>query len=236
MHYIDLFFDNLFYSFGGVNFASVVMKLFVATTLSGVIGLERDAHRQTAGFRTYILVSLGACVAMMTDQFICEFLNPNADPARLGAQVITGVGFLGAGTILLAGRQVIGLTTAAGLWASACIGLSVGVGFYSVAIVSTIILFVTLELLPTVEAKVNANARISYYHIELANAAKFLDYRDYIKNSGIEIQKLSVSKTPSVVSGGISFRLLATRKNGMSQNDLTEFLENFEDVYLVEEL
>ncbi len=236
MHIIDSFFSSLYQNFGGTDFASVLMKLFVATVLSGVIGLERDAHRQTAGFRTYILVSLGSCVAMMTDQFICEYLNTNADPARLGAQVITGVGFLGAGTILLAGRQVIGLTTAAGLWASACIGLSVGVGFYSVALVSSIILFITLEILPFVESAVDANARTSYYHIELANAANFMEFQNYIKDTGVEIKKIYVSKTPSLVKGGISFRLLANRRNRMSQNDFTEYLEHFDDVYLVEEL
>lgn len=236
MNSIDFFFNMMFYKFGGTDFASVVVKLSVAAFLSGIIGLERNIHKQNAGLRTYILVCIGACIAMMTDQFIVEYLNPNADPARLGAQVITGVGFLGAGTIVLAGRQVIGLTTAAGLWASACIGLAVGTGFYAAGIMATILIFIALELLPYIEKRADMNSRRGFYHIELSDATKYMEYREYVEKGGVEVTKASVSKTPALVPGGISFRLMVKRPGNMDFEELTEYLEGFQQVYLVEEL
>lgn len=102
--------------------------------MGGVIGLERDLKNHAAGFRTYILVCLGSSIVMMTNQFI--FNNYElGDPARMGAQVISGIGFLGAGTIMVTNHNhVKGLTTAAGLWSAACIGLAIGIGFYEGAL------------------------------------------------------------------------------------------------------
>ena len=120
----DIFYD--------LSIFSITFRLLTATLAGGIIGLERGANRHPAGFRTHILVCLGATLAMLTNQYIIEILGIPSDPARLGAQVITGVGFLGVGTIFVTGRSKIkGLTTAAGLWASASLGLAIGIGFYS---------------------------------------------------------------------------------------------------------
>ena len=119
-----------------INLLSVSLRLILALLFGGIIGLERGSNRHPAGFRTHILVCVGAALAMMTNQFILQQFD-TGDPARLGAQVITGVGFLGVGTILVTGRHKIkGLTTAAGLWASACLGLAIGIGFYSETLAS----------------------------------------------------------------------------------------------------
>ena len=141
MYLPDYFYD--------VNIFSVILRLFLAVLYGGIIGLERGASKHPPGFRTHILVCVGATLAMLTNQYICETgLYSPADPSRLGAQVITGVGFLGVGTILVTGGQKIkGLTTAAGLWASACIGLALGIGFYSGAIAAGILVFVSLRFL-----------------------------------------------------------------------------------------
>ncbi|MFQ7474136.1 MAG: MgtC/SapB family protein, partial [Anaerovoracaceae bacterium] len=137
---------NLPYFFYDINIFSISLRLILALILGGIIGLERGANRHPAGFRTHILVCVGAALAMMTNQFIVDNFGAS-DPARLGAQVITGVGFLGVGTILITGHSRIkGLTTAAGLWASACLGLAIGIGFYSGAIAAAIIIFVSLTL------------------------------------------------------------------------------------------
>ena len=210
MSNIDAFFRMMYVNFGGTDFASVVMKLLVATVFSGAIELERNIHKQNAGLRTYILVCVGACLAMMTNEFTLQYLNPNSDPARLGAQVITGVGFLGAGTIVLAGRQVIGLTT--------------------------ILIFLSFELLPYIERVADANARRVFYHIELTDATKYMEYRTYVEDGRIEVQKSSVSKTRPLIEGGISFRLMLRRPADMSIEALTEYLEQYPLAYLVEEL
>ena len=98
----------------------------LSSVSAGLIGFERGRGGRAAGLRTHILVALGACVVMILDQYLVMYVNPSSDPARLGAQVINGIGFLGAGTILVTGKRVTGLTTAAGLLTTACVGLTYG--------------------------------------------------------------------------------------------------------------
>ena len=113
-----------------VTMASITLRMVLATICGGIIGVEREYKRRPAGFRTHILICLGAAMTTLTSQYLC-MAHYYTDAARLGAQVIAGVGFIGAGTIIVTRRQrVKGLTTAAGLWASAIVGLSIGAGFY----------------------------------------------------------------------------------------------------------
>lgn len=128
---------------------SSALKLLLAAVLSGFIGFEREHSHRPAGFRTHILVAVGSTLVMMTSVFIFQTYKgqTNMDPARLGAQVISGIGFLGAGTILREGFSVKGLTTAASLWAVSCIGLAVGIGFYEGAVVATLVIYITLNVL-----------------------------------------------------------------------------------------
>ena len=129
-----------------LNYLSIVVRILLAAMIGCLIGLERERKNRPAGFRTYTLVSVGACLVMMTNQYIFS-LYQSGDPARLGAQVISGVGFLGAGTILITrNNQVRGLTTAAALWASACVGLALGTGFYAGALIVGGVLLVVMIL------------------------------------------------------------------------------------------
>lgn len=132
-----------------LNYLSIVVRILLATMIGCLIGLERERKNRPAGFRTYALVSVGACLVMMTNQYMFG-LYQSGDPARMGAQVISGVGFLGAGTILVTrNNQVRGLTTAAGLWTSACVGLALGIGFYVGAlIVGGVLLLVMILFRP----------------------------------------------------------------------------------------
>lgn len=131
----------------------VAMRLFLAALLGGLVGLDRENKKRAAGLRTHVLVSLGSALVMITSAYIFEqyYGLTNMDPARLGAQVISGIGFLGAGTIIKQGTTVKGLTTAASLWAVACIGLATGIGFYTAAILAGIVVFITLVLLSKFE-------------------------------------------------------------------------------------
>lgn len=131
----------------------VAMRLFLAALLGGLVGLDRETKKRAAGLRTHVLVSLGSALVMITSAYIFEQYRglTNMDPARLGAQVISGIGFLGAGTIIKQGTTVKGLTTAASLWAVACIGLAAGIGFYTAAILAGIVVFMTLVLLSKFE-------------------------------------------------------------------------------------
>lgn len=124
----------------------IIFKLALACILGGLIGLERESLNRPAGFRTYTLVCVGSALAMVVslDMYYQFYKTVNADPGRIAAQVVSGIGFLGAGTIMREGATVRGLTTAAGLWVVACIGLAVGAGLYVPAIIATVIILFVL--------------------------------------------------------------------------------------------
>lgn len=148
------------------NTVSVIVRLVIAMICGGLIGLERASKRRAAGFRTYMVVCLGATLAMLLNQYIDTMLvnvwqiSQTTDAARLGAQVINGIGFLGAGTIIFTGsQQVKGLTTAAGLWASACMGLAIGAGFYEAALIACVMIVLVITLFGHVEEWIMKQSR-----------------------------------------------------------------------------
>lgn len=136
--------------------SQMILRLILTVFLSGFIGLERQIHRRSAGLRTHILVSLGSCLIMLTSMYIFDIYKDKAqlDPARIAAGVITGIGFLGAGTIIRESEGIRGLTTAASLWVVAGIGLAVGCGFWKAAFVTAVLSLIVLLLFREVEAKV----------------------------------------------------------------------------------
>jgi putative Mg2+ transporter-C (MgtC) family protein len=150
---------------------TILFRLLLASLLGGVIGLEREIHGRPAGFRTHLLVSLGSCLFVISSiQFYTRFGNftgaspVGADPGRVAAQVVAGIGFLGAGAIIREKASIRGLTTAACLWVAAAIGLSCGIGMFGPAAVVTVLSLVSLLLLKRVE---NVLARDSYVHLKI---------------------------------------------------------------------
>ena len=140
----------------GLGLVEVLTRLLCAMAVGLVIGTEREYTNRPAGMRTHILVALGSCAVMITGELIFvqySAMGAAPDPARLGAQVITGVGFLGAGTILREGSNVKGLTTAASLWAVACLGLAAGAGYYMVALLGMVFIFITLTIFEVIQNK-----------------------------------------------------------------------------------
>jgi len=136
--------------------AEIAMRLACAMLVGLVIGTEREYTNRPAGMRTHILVALGACVVSVTGELLFheyKILGATPDPARLSAQVITGVGFLGAGTILREGTSVKGLTTAASVWATACLGIAAGFGYYALALAGMLLMLITLTFLEVVQKK-----------------------------------------------------------------------------------
>ena len=134
-----------------LNVTTIFFRLFLAIFCGGILGVERAIKHHAAGFRTYIIVCVGATIAMLTNEFIRLTIG-EGDAARLGAQVISGIGFLGAGTIMVTSKNTIrGLTTAAGLWGCGCLGLAIGVGFYTLALIGTLILSIVFAILPEIE-------------------------------------------------------------------------------------
>ena len=151
---------------------STCLRLVLALLCGGLVGMERGRHGRAAGLRTHGLVCLGAALAAQVGLFASEILNYSSDPLRVGAQVISGIGFLGVGTILIKGRfQVTGLTTAAGLWATAAIGLACGIGYYEGALVGTFLALITITLLSHLEARINRRHRRFGIYVELSDVA-----------------------------------------------------------------
>ena len=136
---------------------STVILLVLSFILVGIIGLEREKKGRSAGLRTHILVCVGSTLFMLTSLYVYDIYQDKAtlDPARIAAGVVAGIGFLGAGTIIRGGEASLGLTTAASIWISAAIGLAVGCGYLSAAIVATLISFLTLYCLKQLEMKLD---------------------------------------------------------------------------------
>jgi putative Mg2+ transporter-C (MgtC) family protein len=135
--------------------SQIIIRLILSVLLSGLIGLERQIHRRTAGLRTHILVSLGSCLIMLTSLYVFDIYKDKVplDPGRIAAGVITGIGFLGAGTIIRDREGVKGLTTAASLWVVAGIGLATGCGFYTASLFTTLLTLIVLFFLRYIEDK-----------------------------------------------------------------------------------
>lgn len=168
------------------------LKLGLAAILSGFIGYEREQSHRPAGFRTHILVAVGSALVMLTSTYVFAKYKgqTNLDPARLGAQVISGIGFLGAGTILREGFSVKGLTTAASLWAVSCIGLAVGIGYYEGALVATIAIYLTLNILKKFIVKGNTGKTLYIEIDELTSLP--MDIGGIIHKCGANLQSLEI--------------------------------------------
>lgn len=171
---MSLLYYNFLNTFEGLSFASIVLRYIVCIIFGGVIGIERGKKNHPAGLRTHLMVCLGSASVMMVSQYIFLNLSSTADPARLGAQVISGIGFLGVGTIVVTSQnQVKGLTTAAGLWASACMGLSIGIGFFEGALILCLFMYLVLEILHRLDQR--------YLKVTITKTI----YIEYRKNSSL---------------------------------------------------
>ena len=222
--------------FYDITLVSTGLRLILAVLFGGIIGLERGANRHPAGFRTHILVCVGATLAMMTNQYICQMYG-TGDPARLGAQVITGVGFLGVGTILVTGRHKIkGLTTAAGLWASACLGLALGIGFYSGAVIAAVVIYISLALLPKIENHFYQKSKAIDLYIEIDSVEHFRAFIKYVRSVDSAFYETHLSQDNPVTPGGIAFHLSMILPKNMSHSQAVEEFSAFEGVSLIEEI
>ena len=190
-----------------VTMLSTTLRMLLAVVCGGLIGLEREYKRRPAGFRTHILICLGAAMTTLTSQFLYLNMHYYTDMARLGAQVVAGIGFIGAGAIIVTRRRrVKGLTTAAGLWASACMGLAIGAGFYECVLLGFALIFLTNRLLPFVEDAIIESARNMNIYVEFQTLDNLGDIIARIKSQGGQIYEVDLdrgreerSKNPSAV-------------------------------------
>nr|WP_042396523.1 MULTISPECIES: MgtC/SapB family protein [Clostridium] len=220
-----------------LNLVSIILRLTMAVIFGGIIGYGRERERRPAGLRTHILVSIGATLAMITNIYMCKIYNGYTDPTRLGAQVISGIGFLGAGTIIVTGKnKVRGLTTAAGLWACACMGLAIGAGFYSGAIIGCLFISAVTVALANIDKKINRNSRnITLYILVNSTTAASRLLQDIqsknVKISDIEISNNNVSSNDLI---GILLGLKISRE--VCHYDFIESITNKNEVIFLQEI
>ena len=175
----------------GISEYEIALRLFLACVFGGVVGLERERNDSPAGFRTHILVSLGAALIMVISMYgFNDFTTINKDPARLAAQVISGIGFLGAGTILRDKTSIRGLTTAASLWVVSAIGLAIGAGFYFISFFVTVLVFLTLER--TIEMFFFKNSKI-FKVVAVNGTCKVKEINHILVSHSIVPQNISMS-------------------------------------------
>ncbi|MFI3200317.1 MAG: MgtC/SapB family protein [Eubacteriales bacterium] len=173
-----------------------VMIRSIFALLAGVlIGIERGLKRRSAGVKTHALVCLGSALVMMTSEYMNVHFQVDTDLSRMGAQVISGVGFLGVGTIMVTGQnKVKGLTTAAGLWTCACVGLAIGIGFLEGAIVALVLIWITLNILTKMDTWMLKYAKIYDLYIEFESSKGIGSFLREMRHDGIKITTFEVSK------------------------------------------
>ena len=206
-----------------VTTASAIVKMLISMLLGCCVGYERKRRGQMAGIRTFALISMGATLAMLLSIYVPqEYLGlKNGDPGRIAAQVVTGIGFLGAGAIIQMKGSVRGLTTAAGIWVTAAIGMAVGVGLYWLSIVSTILILVVLVTIERIEKRLRAGVESRIIRLRVpAVVTDVDDYRRLLADNGITLSDVYVEIDYTEPATRLNFVILA-REN-------TDFFALFE--------
>lgn len=221
-----------------LSIASIFFRFLLATGCGAVIGYERSKKRHAAGLRTHIVVCIGASSVMLLNQYLLFYFNSNSDPARLGAQVISGIGFLGAGSIIIIGhqrgRRIKGLTTAAGLWATACMGLAVGSGFYEAAIIMCGFLFCVIVVLYRIDKKYLKDSTDMRFYIEYTTDVPFSTVLATLRKNKWHLSHLEY---PCGNSGPINSAIIDVQRSGQDSDRkvLLAALRNTTGVLFVED-
>ena len=227
---------------------SVLLRLLLAMLFGGLIGLERVRKRRPAGFRTYMLVCMGAALTVILSQYefymvthewteLAAEIGLRTDVSRFGAQVINGIGFLGAGTIIVAGKQEVkGLTTAAGLWASACMGLAIGAGFYECVALCFALIFLVIRLLPFIETAIIENARNMNIYVEFQSLDDVGEIINRIKSQDVQIYEVEIERGREERSRNPSAIFFIRMNQKQAHTRILTAISELESVYTIDEI
>ena len=230
-----------------LNFVSVALRLLLSAVIGFSLGMERGRKRRPAGCRTYMLVCMGATLTLLLSQYEYYMLTNRwydlaleigirTDVSRFGAQVINGVGFLGAGTILVTGRrEVKGLTTAAGLWASACMGLAIGAGFYESVVLGTVLIFLSMRFLPTIENMMVERAPFLNIYVEFESLDNIGAIIGRIKEQNSQILDVEIDHGRGEGSGNPSAAFSLRLPRHQPHSDVLVSVSGLDCVYTGEE-
>lgn len=228
--------SDLAVSLQDINTLSIITRLSLAVLFGGIIGYERGRKRRPAGFRTHILVCIGSALVMITSQYMMEVRHYSTDPSRLGAQVISGIGFLGAGTILITlKQQVKGLTTAAGLWASACMGLALGIGFYEGAIIACVFIYICNTILHRFDVYTMSRTKLVEVYVQVTTVNAISKVFETIRLNNMNISDVEISKTRNV-EDTVGLFITIKQQEKHDHEKVLLLLSGLEDVLTVDEI
>ena len=222
-------FLDILYSFNEI---SVTARLVLAVICGGIIGIEREQKRRAAGFRTHILIAMGAAMTSLVGQYLFDL---GGDPLRIGAQVVAGMGFIGAGTIIVTRRkEAKGLTTAASLWTTAIIGLAAGVGCYVEVLFCTVMIIVAQLIFSKAEYYLIANSKIMNVYVDFSDTQEIYEINRRINAHKIEIINTEINKNGE--DDGISAIFTLKFPAKVEQDEILREIADLESVRQVEEL
>ncbi len=226
--------DKITETLNSLNTISITARLLMSLLFGGILGVERGRKRRPAGFRTYMLVCMGSALVMITSQYIFNKYGMG-DITRMSSQVISGIGFLGAGTIMITGRnQVKGLTTAAGIWAVACLGLAIGIGFYSGATIAFILTLFVMTVLHNVDSYIMSKSNILNLIICFTDNNGLSCLIDVAKENNILLSDIEIS-TNSSTNDGLNVILSAKARHNTSHEKLIQILSTASGVKHISE-
>ena len=229
-------FDNIQSFFGDLNMASVAVRLVMATLLGSFVGMERAHKRYAAGIRTFALVCLGSALATMIGMYFGEMDAFGSDVGRIPAQILCGIGFLGAGTIIVTERkQVKGLTTAAGLWVTATMGMAIGAGFVWAALICFLLIFLTTYYMYYMSRYVENHTRTieMYVEIERKGVEPFLVF---LKECGYVITSIERRKDETILENDIALRVELDMLKKRNHAEVLDEILTVESVHYIEEM
>lgn len=221
--------------FREITYLSIALRIVIAVLCGGALGLERGMKHRPAGMRTYMLVCVGSCLIMLTNQYLFQ-VTQAGDPMRLGAQVVSGIGFLGAGTIVVTRyNRIKGLTTAAGLWSAAGVGLALGVGFYEAALIAGLAIFVVMTLLQRWDDNLHSKTRAVEIYVELDEGTTVGYFIKGVRNLDLEINNIQMEQSAIEGNARGLIATLKAKKRGKHE-ELMDKIRQIKGVRYLEEL
>lgn len=215
---------------------AVILRICAAVIIGGLLGLERGLKNRAAGLRTYMLVCVGSCLIMLTNQYIFQSFG-SGDPVRMGAQVVSGIGFLGAGTIIVTRRnQIKGLTTAAGLWSAAGVGLALGIGFYEAALIGGFAVFAVMTLLQKLDNRMHRRSKVVEVYLELNNQLSLGEFLRQVRSIELDVCNVEREYDSDPESDARAYIATLKAKSRRNRMDLLENIQQIPGVEYLEEL
>ena len=228
---------EFFDTFRDLTMTSILLRMVLSVICGGFIGLERTYKRHDAGFRTHILICIGACMTTLIGQYLSLVMGYYTDITRLGAQVIAGVGFIGAGAIIVTQReQVKGLTTAAGLWASAIVGLSLGAGFFEGGLYTTLLILIAELYLSKLEYYIFRHSKEMNLYLEYVDSSTLELILALFRTKGITVQNMEVTRSKGSERHNAGALLLLRLNDTITPKELLLRLNEMDGILLAAEL